>query len=189
MVRAIIFDLYGVLALNGWQAFKAAHFAGREEAWKQIYELGRQVDAGLSDYTDLVRTAARAADESAETVRYQLEHTAANAELLDFIKRDLRGAYKLGILSNASNDGVIGRIFAPAQQALFGTIIMSHHVGMTKPDVHMYKVAAGRLGVEVEECIFIDDQERYVAGAQAAGMRALLYTDVAALKKELANLA
>ncbi len=188
MVRAIIFDLYGVLAINGWQAFKAAHFEGREEAWQQIYELGRQVDAGLSDYAEFVSAAARATGESVETVRYQLEHTVANAELLAFIQHSLKSRYKLGILSNASNDRVVGRIFTPVQQKFFDTVTMSHHVGMTKPDVYMYRVVADKLSAEVDECVFIDDQERHVAGAREAGMQALLYTNVLELKRELAGL-
>jgi HAD superfamily hydrolase (TIGR01509 family) len=186
MIRAIIFDLYGVLAINGWQAFKAAHFANHEEAWDQVFQLGRQVDAGFVDYAELVRFTAEMSGESEETVRYQLEHTVANGELLDFIRTKLKGRYKLGVLSNASNDQVIGRIFTEDQQKLFDTVTLSHHVGMTKPDVHMYEVVAGRLGIEAKECVFVDDQERHVLGARAAGMQAIVYKDMMGLEKELA---
>ena len=185
MVRAIIFDLYGVLAINGWQAFKAAHFAEREEVWDQVFQLGRQVDAGLTGYADLVRFTAEASGESEETVRYQLEHTVANVELLQFIRAELKGQYKLGILSNASDDSVIGRVFTEEQQKIFDVITLSHHVGMTKPDVHMYEVVASKLGVEPEDCVFVDDQERHAAGARAADMQAILYTDLVGFKREL----
>jgi HAD superfamily hydrolase (TIGR01549 family) len=188
MVRAIIFDLYGVLAINGWQAFKATHFADREDVWDQIVQIGRQVDAGLSDYTELVRFTAEVSGESQETVRYQLEHTVANTELLEFIRTELEGRYKLGVLSNASDDSVIGRLFTAVQQDIFDTVTLSHHVGMTKPDVHMYEVVASRLGVEPEDCVFVDDQERHVAGARAAAMQALLYKDLIGFKRDLAVL-
>jgi HAD superfamily hydrolase (TIGR01509 family) len=188
MVKAVIFDLYGVLAINGWQAFKAAHFAEREEVWDQVFRLGRQVDAGLSDYAELVRFTAEASGETEETVHYQLEHTVANTELLDFIRAELKGRYKLGILSNASNDEIIGRIFTEEQQHIFDTITLSHHVGMTKPDVHMYEVVADKLDTEPEACVFIDDQERHAEGARAAGMQAFVYKDTTELKKELATL-
>ena len=89
-IKAVIFDLYGVLALNGWQAFKAKHFTDRVEVWDQIFEIGRKVDAGLADYDELIRFTAEEAEESEATVRYQLEHTSANDELLDYIRTDLK---------------------------------------------------------------------------------------------------
>lgn len=188
MVRAIIFDLYGVLAINGWQAFKAEHFADREDLWDQVFQLGKKVDAGLTDYGELVRFTATISGETEELVRYQLEHTVANTKLLDFIRTDLEGRYKLGVLSNASNDDIVKRIFTQDERELFNTITLSHHVGMTKPDVHMYETVAEKLEVNTAECMFIDDQERHIEGARAAGMQAMIYTDVARLKSELAVL-
>jgi putative hydrolase of the HAD superfamily len=103
---------------------------------------------------------------SEETVRYQLEHTTANTELLDYIKADLKPWYSLGILSNARHAEVVSRIFTPEQEDLFTEIILSHRVGLTKPDTRMYETIAAKLGVLTEECIFIDDQERHVEGAK-----------------------
>jgi HAD superfamily hydrolase (TIGR01509 family) len=189
MIRAIVFDFYGVLAINGWQAFKAEHFADREEVWDQVYQLGRQVDAGLSDYAELVRFTAEATGESEATVRYQLEHTVANTELLDFIAADLKGRYKLGILSNTSNDEVFSHIFTPDQLALFDEVTLSRHLGVAKPDTRVYEAMASKLDLLPKECLFIDDREHHVDGAREAGMRAILFTNVAELKGELVELA
>lgn len=186
--QAVIFDLYGVLAINGWQAFKAKHFADREDVWHEVYLLGRKVDAGLASYDELVRFTAEQSGESQETVRYQLEHTVANDELLGYIANELYGRYKLGILSNASNNKVIDQIFTSEQEALFDTITLSHHIGRTKPDVLMYEAAAERLDVEPKACVFVDDQERHATGAKEAGMHALVYTDVKSLRQELEKL-
>jgi HAD superfamily hydrolase (TIGR01549 family) len=188
VIRAIIFDLYGVLAINGWQAFKTEHFSDREDLWDQVFQLGRQVDVGLADYSELVRFTAEVSGESESKVRYQLEHTVANAKLLDFIRTKLMSTYKLGVLSNASNDEVLRRIFTPEQQGFFDSITLSHHVGMTKPDIHMYEAAAGRLDTDPSDCVFIDDQTRHLEGAREAGMQTVLYEDFSLFKRELANL-
>jgi HAD superfamily hydrolase (TIGR01549 family) len=188
VIQAVIFDLYGVLAINGWQAFKARHFTNREDVWHEIFELGRRVDAGLAAYDDLVNLAAERAGESPATVRYSLEHTVANVELLEYIASDLKTRYKLGILSNASRDHVLDQVFTPQQKELFDVITLSHHVGLTKPDSRIYEAAAERLGVGVEACVFVDDQERHAAGAKAAGMHAVVYRDVPSLRRELAGL-
>lgn len=185
MTRAIIFDLYGVLALNGWQAFKAKHFTEREVVWDQVFELGRKVDAGLADYDELISFTAQQTGETEATVRYQLEHTLPNELLLDYIATTLKPHYKLAILSNASNEAVL-QIFTPQQRQLFDAVVFSHHVGVTKPHRDMYHVVAGKLDADVEDCLFIDDQERHVHGAHDAGMPGLVYTDVAALQQELA---
>jgi putative hydrolase of the HAD superfamily len=185
MVQAIIFDLYGVLALNGWQSFKSQHFAENSAAAEELFELGRQVDAGLAEYRDFVRLAAEQTGETEATVRYQLEHTAANQPLLTYIERELKPHYRIGILSNASSDEVLERVLSVEQRALFDVVTLSHHVGRTKPEPAMYAAAAERLGALPAECVFIDDQLRHVRGAQDAGMRGLLYKDLTQLKRDL----
>lgn len=185
MVQAVIFDLYGVLAQNGWQAFKAKHFATREGVWDEVFKLGRRVDAGQADYAELIRFTAEQTGESEETVRYQLEHTLANAELLEYIASSLKPRYKLGILSNASSNKVLEEVFTPEQVALFDVVTLSHHTGLTKPSTAAYETIAARLGVPVEACLFVDDQERHVAGARGAGMQAVVYAGVPELQQEL----
>jgi HAD superfamily hydrolase (TIGR01509 family) len=187
-IKAVVFDLYGVLALNGWQAFKAHHFTDRVDIWDQVFELGRKVDAGLASYDELIAFTADQAGETKETVRYQLEHTSANDELLDYIKTDLRPWYSVGILSNASRSEIVSQIFTPDQEDMFTEIILSHHVGLVKPDTRMYEAMANKLGVLTEECVFVDDQERHVAGAQNAGMQGLVYVDVPTLKQQIGRL-
>jgi FMN phosphatase YigB (HAD superfamily) len=186
--KAIIFDLYGVLALNGWQAFKYVHFHDRPEVWQEVYELGRQVDAGLTDYNDFIQAVASRSNESAAAVRHQLEHTALNQPLLTYIRTELAPQYLLGVLSNASSNKVVDELFSTEDEALFEAILLSHHVGLTKPQTEMYEAIAARLRVEVQECIFVDDQERHVEGARDAGMHALIYTDVERLQRELGKL-
>jgi len=188
-MKAIIFDLYGVLALNGWQAFKAKHFSDREHIWDEVFQLGRKVDAGLAGYDELISFTAEQTGESETAVRYQLEHTLPNEMLLGYIRTDLKPYYKLGVLSNASSNKVIDQIFTPEDEALFDVLVLSHHTGLTKPDVRMYHTVSGRLDVEPAECLFVDDQERHVAGARAAGMQAVVFTGIADLKKHIEALA
>jgi putative hydrolase of the HAD superfamily len=41
-----------------------------------------------------------------------------------------------------------------------------------KPDARIYRLAVERLGVDVEDCLFVDDQPGSIAGAEAVGMPA-----------------
>ena len=50
-------------------------------------------------------------------------------------------------------------------------ILISAEKRLRKPQAEFYRLAATRLGVQSEEALFIDDEARYIAGAQAVGMR------------------
>ncbi len=187
-IRAIVFDLYGVLGLNGWQAFKVKHFADRPEAWDHLRALGQRVDAGELPDSELVDAVAQTTGEPAETIRYQFEHTMPNTDMLNFIAQELKPRYKIGLLSNASKD-VFGTIFNSGQQQMFDAAVSSFHVGLTKPDPAMFQLICNRLGVRPDECIMVDDQERHIDSAKSMGMVTVLFKTVSqtemAIRKEL----
>jgi HAD superfamily hydrolase (TIGR01509 family) len=185
MTQAIIFDMYGVLALNGWQAFKAYHFSDREDVWTEVFEIGKRVDAGLTDYAELISFTAEKTGESEATVRHQLEDTVANQALLDYIASELKPRYKIGLLSNAGTTQVYDDVFTVEQRALFDSITFSHNVGLVKPDIRMFEASAERLGVDIKGCVMVDDQERHLAGAKDAGMHPVLYRDLEQFKNDL----
>ena len=47
---------------------------------------------------------------------------------------------------------------------------MSSDYLMLKPDVKIYEAFLRKYGLSAEECLFVDDREENVNGAQAAGM-------------------
>ena len=173
-IRAVIFDLYGVLGLNGWQDFKERHFHGRWDAWEPLRQLGQRVDAGEATDDEFVSAIAAATNESCETVRYQFEHTKPNTELLEYIREELAGTYKIGLLSNTSRD-VLSGIFSAADRELFDAVVLSVSSGLTKPDPAIFHTLLEQLGATAAECLMIDDQERHLVSAAAIGMRTLLF--------------
>jgi len=173
-IRAVVFDLYGVLGLNGWQDFKTRHFEGRWDEWEPIRRLGQRVDAGEASEDEFVEAIATVTGETPETVRYQFAHTQPNTALLEYIRDHLKPKYKIGLLSNAGSD-VLPGIFSEEERALFGAVVMSVSVGYTKPDPLMFQLIADELAVRPSEIVFIDDQARHLAPATAAGMTPLLF--------------
>jgi epoxide hydrolase-like predicted phosphatase len=53
---------------------------------------------------------------------------------------------------------------------LFDVVVISGEVGMRKPEARIYQLAAERLGVAPEACVFVDDLAPNIRGAQAVGM-------------------
>lgn len=50
---------------------------------------------------------------------------------------------------------------------------LSYELGLLKPDLKIYQAVCRALGVQPEQCTFIDDLAENIAGAQAAGMKAV----------------
>lgn len=67
----------------------------------------------------------------------------------------------------------------------FDAYVLSYELRLLKPDPAIYLEAARRAGVPPEECVLIDDMERNVRGAEAAGLRGILYTPETDLEAEL----
>jgi epoxide hydrolase-like predicted phosphatase len=58
----------------------------------------------------------------------------------------------------------------------FDDLVLSGRVGLRKPDPAIYRLAADRLGVAVEHCVFVDDLERNVEVARELGMVGVHHT-------------
>lgn len=89
--------------------------------------------------------------------------------------RAARGAgVRTGLISNSWGTS----IYDPeALEGMFDTVVISGDVGLHKPQPEIYRLAAERLGVEPDECVFVDDLRENVRGAEEVGMTAVLHRD------------
>jgi epoxide hydrolase-like predicted phosphatase len=79
-----------------------------------------------------------------------------------------------GLLSNSWGGGYPTELFGE----MFDAVVISSEVGMRKPEPRIFLHAAGLLGLEPQECIFIDDIRANVAAAEQLGFTGVLH-DVA----------
>lgn len=92
----------------------------------------------------------------------------------DFCEYVKAHGYGIYVLSNASDKFYeYFQNFAPVEY--FDGVVVSADEGITKPDVRLYRILLERFGLTADECFFIDDREDNVAGAQAAGMQAVVF--------------
>ena len=77
------------------------------------------------------------------------------------------------IISNCSSEEV--KVLKESEiYKYFDEVILSYEVHMKKPDACIYEEAAKRLGVDLNECIFVGDGgSNELAGAKAVGMKAV----------------
>ena len=100
--------------------------------------------------------------------------------------RALRGAgFATALLSNSWGCEEYPRADFPG---LFDTVVISGEVGMRKPEEAIFLHAAQTLGLEPQECVFIDDIEANITAAVACGMTGVLHTEPAATAAALQDL-
>jgi epoxide hydrolase-like predicted phosphatase len=71
---------------------------------------------------------------------------------------------------------------------LFDAVVISGEVGLRKPEPEIYRLAADRLGLAPEECVFVDDLAPNVRGAVRVGMVGVHYVDHDRVVAELREL-
>jgi putative hydrolase of the HAD superfamily len=186
MTKAIIFDCFGVLTTEAWLEFKAKYFGHDPVLFEQVSNISWQADRGLISRDEAIQATAKLAGITPAEFIKANDRNVPDKELFAYIT-ELKQHYKLGLLSNVAGD-YLSRIFSPEQLGLFDAITLSFQSGFIKPEPQAFENAARELQVKLNECIFIDDQQRNVNGARRAGMSAVLYKDVAQLRRELSKL-
>lgn len=182
MIRAIIFDCFGVLTTDLWKEFVATLPHAQVDAARDLnyrYDSGRLTRAEFkSEIEKLTGSKPREVEKLVSGEAYK------NTELLELIG-ELSKHYKIGLLSNIASNWVLDVFLTAAEQELFDDFIFSHEVGMAKPDSRIFELAAKRLGVAPSECAFIDDSERHCAAAASLGMKTVVYENLPRMRGEL----
>ena len=176
MIKAVIFDCFGVLATDGWLPFRDAHFGDKPDLLEQARAYNVRVDSGLMSYQEFMKWLADTTEVPFTDVRHMIEGNVPNEQLFAYIRDYLAPTYQIGLLSNAGANW-LDRMFEPWQVDLLDATVLSCDLGVTKPHPLMYETIAVKLGVLPEEAVFIDDQPWYVEGAKAAGMQGIHYQD------------
>lgn len=185
MIKAVIFDCFGVLVGRGFDD-TYSYAGGDPEADREfIHDILAQASRGLISQIDFREAIAAKLNISLEDWnKAVVACEQLNEELIAQIKR-IKPHYKTAILSNV-NSGVLQRKIKPEiLDNYFDVIVESAEVGFMKPDTQIYLHTAEQLGVRADECIFIDDNPWFVEAATSVGMRGIVYENFAQMKREL----
>jgi len=71
---------------------------------------------------------------------------------------------------------------------LFDATVISHEVGLRKPDPAIYDLALKRLGIDADTAVFLDDMQPNIDAAAEMGMATVLHVDHATSAAALATL-
>lgn len=107
-------------------------------------------------------------------------------KMCELIKELKEKGYGIYLLSNASSDFHERRDHIPALQYFDGVIISADYK-LLKPEKEIYETLFEKFSLRPEECFFIDDVQKNIDGARAAGMDGHCYShgDVEILRSAL----
>lgn len=184
MIRAIIFDCFGVLYTETIEHF---YNLGGEDKREALHDLVAAVDRAQIPVDEFFRQAVVLTNRPEAELHTIIESDHVRNEPLIEQLRGLKNHYKIGLLTNV-NIETLDIIFPPEERAeLFDVEVVSGVERLIKPDPAIYEVTAAKFGLPLDECLFIDDRQINVDGAERVGMHAMLYRNNQQLEGELSE--
>ncbi|MDQ3093631.1 MAG: HAD-IA family hydrolase [bacterium] len=188
MIKAIIFDCFGVLTTDAWLPFKTEKFGSNPEKFEEAGRLNALCDSGRISYEQFTQMIGELSGIPGEQVKKIISTNVPNTDLLDFIKVHLKPRFKLGLLSNAGANW-LGELIGVENIKLFDAINLSSETGLIKPSPEAYtKILSELQAEEPEEFLFIDDQERYCDAAKELGLKTIVHESNISTVEQINNL-
>jgi epoxide hydrolase-like predicted phosphatase len=181
--RALLVDFGGVLTTDIWSSFAAfCRERGLDpEAARQLFredphalaEL-RRLETGDADPAEFeTRFAELLGTEPDGLVEGLFAGLAPDDAMVAAVGRAREAGVPTGLVSNSW----VMDHYTDEIRGLFDTVVISGEVGMHKPQPEIFRLAAARVGVDPESCVFVDDLRENCEGAEAVGMSAVLHRD------------
>ena len=189
MIRNLIFDLGAVLLDIDLEAFKKelARIRDSNQFSFNHQELGfyRDYERGVigtdAFFSKLGEQFSGSVKEQELRMAWELILKEPIPESMEFL-RSVQGKYKTYLLSNTNEahrkqfDEMFNKSLGEGQfYKLFDEIYYSYEMGAIKPNAEIYQQLLRKSGLRAEECLFIDDNEENIIGAQAVGINAWLF--------------
>ncbi|HYQ78442.1 MAG TPA: HAD family phosphatase [Solirubrobacterales bacterium] len=100
-----------------------------------------------------------------------------NEEMIALMRELKASGLKMAMLTNNVREWEpLWRSMLPVDE-IFEEIVDSAFVGCRKPEARIYELTLERIGLPAESCLFIDDLQPNIEGAEAAGMSAVHFRD------------
>ena len=107
--------------------------------------------------------------------------------MADVVRRLKEAGYGLYLLSNAGSAHNTYWPTVPGSE-YFDGVVASANEKLVKPQPEIYRLCLERFGLKAEECLFVDDREINLAGAEVCGIRTLRFAGTEQFLKDLSVL-
>lgn len=190
MIRNVVFDM-GMVLLD-YDPFLPClrHAAGDEALANRLCdaifnhpEWGQYIDGGLTDDMGYLPRAEQRLSDPAERALareimqdWYLDALFPNLRMRPVIQQLLEEGYHLYLLSNVGYSFQLFRYKMPFLNRFDG-VLLSCEEKLRKPDTAIYNRLCQKFGLKAEECLFVDDLQQNIDGAEAAGLHGHCFVD------------
>jgi len=196
-IRAVIFDFGGVLVRtedqSGRRKWEERLGLSKGELARLVFdsETSTLASIGKVNEADIWSQLALHLKLSPEEIKELREDfwsgDRLDQELVQYIST-LRPTYKTAILSNAWSGARIVFTEKYFLKEVVDLILISAEESIAKPDARIYQLAAERLGVGLDEAVFVDDFPENILAARTIGMHAIHFKSTRQMIDELDRL-
>lgn len=195
MIKAIIFDWFGVCTTENWGDCVARELNKKlginNETIRKIFKALLQdfMSARLSS-DEFMKKLIESLDKNQNYKDFLYLFTRLpelNQELLDFILK-LKKNYKVFLLSNTAdplNEEYKKKVDF---NKYFDKLFLSHELKLSKTQDEIWKILLSKVKYQPEEMIFIDNKEHYLEIARKFNVKTILFENTDKLKKKLIGL-
>lgn len=185
-IKAIIFDCFGVLYIDNKRSLLDKVPPERLSELRDVF-MGNNY--GFTDRKTYLARVAEIVEMTPDAVEaYMAQEHRLNEPLVRLITNELKGRYRIGLLSNIGPDWIEDFFSRHQLHDLFDEVILSGEEGIAKPNPAIFELMAAKFGLHTGECVMIDDIEENCEGAQIAGMAAIHFRSNDQLLDELSEL-
>jgi putative hydrolase of the HAD superfamily len=188
-IKAVIFDAGNVILKGTTRHFYAA-------VWKRLcfkpaikkagrIPLYKQMDSGKTSPKQMLeKIYPKASKKQMREILLLWKKAWPTDKAMVALVKKLRKQHIVSMISN-SDPAHEKRMRKEGVLALFEKPVLSHRVGLIKPDKKIFVLALKRLGLKAQECVFIDDTKRNTAAAKKLGFKVINFKNRQQCEREL----
>lgn len=185
MIKVVIFDFFDVLRTDGFNRWLRQN--GYEQTGDILAATQKHDRGDLSD-KEFFKALADITGETADQVETELEaNNELNQSLVEYIDQ-LKHKYKIALLSNSASEYLRNEIAKYDLEKYFDEIVISSEVGLIKPEPAVFEHILQKLSASASECVFTDDNPKYVNAANDLGINGLVFKNTQSFKKDFESL-
>ncbi len=196
-IKALFWDIGGVLLTNGWDRRMRAQAAQvfaldpvemdeRHHLTFAIYEEGKLT---LDDYLNQVVFYEERSFSRQEFKEFMFAQSKPYPEMVDLARRAKASpGLKTGVISNEGRELTVYRIHQFGLWEFIDFFVCSCFVHYRKPDLDIYRIALDIAQVEGPEAVYVEDRGLFVETAQSLGIRSVHHRGYETTRAALAAL-
>lgn len=133
--------------------------------------------SAVPELEDKVRAFYPIATESAKLASY-------THDWIESLKNAGIGVYVLSNFGERAWNNAVGRGVIDFLDMVDGYLV-SYMIHQIKPDPEIFEALLSKYNLKKDECVFIDDAKRNIEGAEAIGIKGILFEDYESARKQL----